>query len=51
VSETPFSGREHNEAEGHVEAMRRHRQKVADEIARLEVTQDELLDRYQARRS
>ena len=51
VSETPFSEREHKEAEGHADAMRRHRQAVQEEIARLERTQDELLDRFQAGRS
>ncbi len=51
VSETPSSAREHQEAAGHADAMRRHRQDVVDEIARLERTQDELLDRFQAGRS
>ena len=51
VSETPSSAREHSEAAGHADAMRRHRQAVAEEIARLEQTQDELLDRFQAGRA
>ncbi|HEU5150524.1 MAG TPA: hypothetical protein VFU19_08505 [Iamia sp.] len=51
VSETPSSARDHSEAAGHFDAMRRHRQAVADEIARLERTQDELLDRFQAGRA
>ncbi|HXH58102.1 hypothetical protein [Iamia sp.] len=51
VSETPSAEREHAEAAGHADAMRRHRKSVADEIVRLEVTQDELLDRFQAGRS
>ncbi len=51
VSETPTSGREHSEAEGHADAMRRHRQAVVEEIARLEKVQDELLDRFQAGRA
>jgi predicted nucleic acid-binding Zn-ribbon protein len=51
VSETPSSTREHSEAEGHADAMRRHRQAVAEEIASLERTQDELLDRFQAGRA
>jgi chromosome segregation ATPase len=51
VSETPAAERDHAEAAGHADAMRRHRQSVADEIVRLEVTQDELLDRFQAGRS
>lgn len=51
VSETPSSAREHAEAAGHADAMRRHREAVAEEIARLEQTQDELLDRFQAGRA
>lgn len=50
VSETPSSAREHQEAEGHLSAMRRHRAAVATEIDDLERTQDELLDRFQAGR-
>lgn len=48
VSETPVSDREHREAARHAEAMRSHRAAVADEIRRLESTQDELLDRLTA---
>ena len=48
VSETPVSDREHREAARHAEAMRSHRAAVADEIRRLEVQQDELLDRFSA---
>lgn len=48
VSETPVSDREHREAARHAEAMRAHRAAVADEIQRLEVAQDELLDRLTA---
>lgn len=48
VSETPVSDREHREAARHADAMRNHRTSVADEIARLEVAQDELLDRLTA---
>jgi hypothetical protein len=44
VSETPVADREHQQAERHATAMRRHREEVAAEIARLEVRQDELLD-------
>lgn len=51
VSETPTSARELSEASGHADAMRRHRQAVVDEIARLEQAQDELLDRFQAGRA
>lgn len=48
VSETPVAGREHHEAQRHAEAMARHRAALADEVARLEATQDELLDRLTA---
>lgn len=50
VSETPVAGREHHEASRHAEAMRSHRESVAAEIARLETTQDELLDRLMTER-
>jgi chromosome segregation ATPase len=45
VSETPVAERDHREAEKHAEAMRRHRAEVANELSRLERSQDELLDR------
>jgi uncharacterized protein (DUF3084 family) len=45
VSETPLAGREHRDAQRHADAMTRHRAEVLDDIARLEQTQDELLDR------
>ncbi|MGV3758907.1 MAG: hypothetical protein ACO1PW_05100 [Actinomycetota bacterium] len=48
VSETPVAGREHHEAQRHAEAMARHRAELAAEVARLEATQDELLDRLTA---
>ena len=48
VSETPSADHEHSEAAGHADAMRRHREVVVAEIARLELAQDELLDRFQA---
>jgi uncharacterized protein (DUF3084 family) len=48
VSETPLAGEDHRQAERHAQAMRRHRAKVFDEIARLEQSQDELLDRLVA---
>ncbi len=51
VSETPTAERDHVEAAGHADAMRRHRASVQDEIARLEQAQDELLDRFQAGRA
>jgi len=48
VSETPVADHDHREAERHADAMRRHRAKVEDEIAKLERDQDELLDRFLA---
>lgn len=51
VSETPVAEREHREAARHAESMRSHRASVAAEIARLETTQDELLDRLLAESS
>ena len=51
VSETPVSDREHREASRHAESMRHHRSAVLEEIARLEATQDELLDRFTAETS
>jgi predicted nucleic acid-binding Zn-ribbon protein len=48
VSETPVADRDRRQAERHAEAMRRHRAKVEDEIARLERDQDDLLDRFVA---
>jgi hypothetical protein len=44
VSETPVADREHQQAERHASAMRRHREDVAAEIAQLEARQDQLLD-------
>jgi hypothetical protein len=48
VSETPLSGREHDEARRHADAMARHRAAVAAELAGIERSQDELLDRLAA---
>ena len=48
VSETPLADREHHEAQRHADAMQRHRADVLENIARLEQTQDELLDRLMA---
>ena len=45
VSETPVAEREHREANKHAVAMRRLRDELVAEIARLETTQNELLDR------
>ena len=44
VSETPLSDREHRDAERHAKAMRRHRDELVGELARLEEQQDQLLD-------
>jgi hypothetical protein len=51
VSETPLAERDHREAQRHADAMERHRRDVVAEIARLERTQDELLDRLLAETS
>lgn len=48
VSETPLAGREHTEAQRHADAMARHRADVLGELASLERSQDELLDRLLA---
>jgi len=48
VSETPLADREHHEAQRHADAMQRHRADLLENIARLERTQDELLDRLMA---
>jgi hypothetical protein len=48
VSETPLADREHHDAQRHVDAMARHRAEVVEQIMRLELTQDELLDRLLA---
>jgi hypothetical protein len=45
VSETPLAEHEHAEAQKHADAMARHRAAVAADIAELEKTQDQLLDR------
>ena len=45
VSETPIAEREHRVAARHAEAMERHRNEVVADIGRLELQQDDLLDR------
>ena len=50
VSETPVAEQEHREAQRHADAMLRHLADVRSSIARLERTQDELLDRLTAHR-
>jgi len=44
VSETPVASHESSDARKHADAMRRHRDHVAAEIAELEARQDRLLD-------
>jgi cell division septum initiation protein DivIVA len=46
VSETPAAEQEHRQAQRHADAMTRRRADVAAEIERLEITQDQLLDRF-----
>ncbi len=48
VSETALSERDHRGADRHARAMERHRDDLVAEIARLESTQDDLLDRLTA---
>jgi hypothetical protein len=48
VSETPLADRDHRDAEKHATAMSRHRGEVAETIAQLERSQDDLLDRLSA---
>lgn len=50
VSETPGASFEANDARKHADAMRRHRQHVAETIGSLETRQDELLDQLNAAR-
>jgi uncharacterized protein (DUF3084 family) len=45
VSETPLAEREHREAAKHADAMGRHRTEVLTDLQRLEMQQDDLLDR------
>jgi phage terminase Nu1 subunit (DNA packaging protein) len=45
VSETPLANREYAEAQRHADAMERSRRTVAAEVAELQASQDELLDR------
>ena len=48
VSETPLAAREHEEAQRHADAMARHRSDLVTQLADLERSQDELLDRLMA---
>jgi hypothetical protein len=49
VSESPAPSHESRDAQKHVDAMRRHRDHVVNEIAQLEARQDELLDQLNQR--
>ena len=48
VSETPLAEREYREARRHADKLRRHRDEIAESVARLEADQDALLDRFSA---
>lgn len=45
VSETPMADREHRDAQKHADAMARHRSDLVAQIAELQRSQDELLER------
>lgn len=51
VSETPMADKEHREAQKHADAMARHRTQLVTQIAELERSQDELLERLFAEQS
>jgi hypothetical protein len=51
VSETPMADREHRDAQKHADAMSRHRAQLVTQIAELERSQDELLERLFAEQS
>jgi hypothetical protein len=48
VAETSHAGIEARHAQGHADAMAKHRAHLADSIAQLERTQDQLLDELSA---
>ena len=50
VSETPLSESERRDADRQVHAMSRHREELLAEVLRLEIIQDELLDRMTVER-
>lgn len=50
VADDPSAALDHTDSERHRSAMARHRQELVDTIARLEATQDELLDEMSERR-
>ncbi len=51
VSETPMADREHRDAQKHADAMSRHRAELVAQIAELQRSQDELLERLFAEQS
>jgi len=51
VSETPMADREHRDAQKHADAMSRHRAELIVQIAELQRSQDELLERLFAEQS
>jgi hypothetical protein len=46
VSETPLAERDHRQAQRHAEAMAGHRSDLVADLQRLELAQDDLLDRF-----
>ena len=46
VSETPLAQKEHEQVRRQAEVLRRNRDELREEIAKLEIRQDELLDAY-----
>ena len=48
VAETPLGEKDFREAQKHADAMRSHRANLQAELAQLEITQDEFLDRLLA---
>ena len=51
VSGGPLEEQEKREAERHADAMRRHHSDVLGELAKLDIQQDELLDRLMAEKA
>ncbi len=45
VSETPMADKEHRDTQKHADAMSRHRAQLVSQIAELQRSQDELLER------
>ena len=51
VSETPMADREHRDAQKHADAMSRHRAELVAQLAELQRSHDELLERLFAEQS